>query len=157
MTATARILHLCIAPGGGAPLARSPRDEIELIEGKGIAGDRKYGQSKTRNVNLLTHRSYPWFEASFGRKLAPPGAFGEQIVISDEIDLNWLPIGARLRVGEAVLEIAYPREPCLHMAGNLGADKAAYFVGHVGVLCKVIRSGRVRCGDVVGVELPGAK
>ncbi len=38
------------------------------------------------------------------------------------------------------------------MAGNLGTDKAAYFVGHVGVLCRVTRSGLVRRGDKVVVE-----
>lgn len=148
----ATVLYLCTASPGGAPLVREERDELELVEGKGVRGDRKFGASKNRQVNLLTQRSYTWFEQSFGRALTAPGGFGEQIVISDEIDLNWLAVGARLALGEAELELAFAREPCLHMAGNLGADKAAYFVGHVGVLCRVTRSGRVRRGDKVVVD-----
>ncbi|MCC6572631.1 MAG: MOSC domain-containing protein [Planctomycetes bacterium] len=151
MSNAAKVLHLCIAPEGGAPLLRSPQDQVKLVKGKGIEGDRKFGQSKTRQINVITQRSYPWFEQSFGRKLKAPGAFGEQVVISDDIDLNWLPVGTKLSLGEAVIEIAYGREPCLHMAGNLGADKAAYFVGHVGVLCRVIKGGVVRVGDRVEV------
>ena len=154
MAKAAKVVGLCIAPEGGAPLSREPRKQLELVKAKGIVGDRKFGKSATRQVNLLTARSYEWFEQSFGRKLEAPGAFGEQVVINDEIDLNWLPVGARLSVGDAVLEIAYGREPCLHMAGNLGIDKAAYFVGHVGVLCRVTQSGVVKVGDRVTVESP---
>lgn len=151
MSAKATVTGLAIGLEGGKPLSREKRESVKLVEGKGVEGDKNFGKSKVRHVNLVNARSYAWFAASFGRALQAPGSFGEQIVVSDAIDLNWLPLGARLKVGEALLELATSRTPCETAATALNADKPSHLVGHVGVLCKVIESGTVRNGDAVQV------
>jgi MOSC domain-containing protein YiiM len=145
----AKILHLCIGPEGTPALTRQVREEADFVEGKGISGDKKFGKSTSRHVNLITAQSYDWFKRSFGRELKAPGAFGEQVVISDEIDINWLPLGAKLQVGEALLELAKPRQPCMHFASSVDAPGEELFVGHVGIMCRVLKSGKVRVGDKV--------
>lgn len=152
MDKPSKILHLCIAPPeGAAPLTRQARDEIELVEGKGIVGNKGFGKASSRHVNLITQQSYDWFKASFKRELKAPGGFGEQVVISPEIDINWLPLGSRLQLGEAVLELTKPRQPCMHFSSSVEAPSEELFVGHVGIMCKVVKSGRARVGDAVNV------
>jgi MOSC domain-containing protein YiiM len=151
MAKTPKILHLCIGPEGTPDLTRQPRDEIELVEGKGIKGDKKFGKSTSRHVNLLTQASYDWFKQSFKRELKAPGSFGEQVVVSSDLDVNWLPLGTKLQFGEAVLELAKPRAPCMHFATNVDAPSEELFVGHVGIMCRVIKGGKARVGDAVKV------
>lgn len=151
MIKPAKILHLCIGPEGTPDLTRQACDEIELVEGKGIKGDKKFGKSTSRHVNLITQHSYDWFKASFKRELKAPGGFGEQVVVSSELDVNWLPLGTKLQVGEAVLELAKPRQPCMHFASSVEAPSEELFVGHVGIMCRVLKSGKARVGDKVTV------
>ncbi len=149
MSASARIIHLCVGLEGAPALQREPRNEVEFVEGKGILGDKKFGKSSSRHVNLISEQSYAWFKASFGRELRAPGGFAEQVVISRDIDINWLPLGARLQVGEAVLELVKPRQPCMHFASSAGAPSEELFVGHVGIMCRVIKGGEAKVGDAV--------
>ncbi|MCC6465399.1 MAG: MOSC domain-containing protein [Planctomycetes bacterium] len=150
MASSAIVLGLAVGPeGNSAPLAREPRERLELVAGQGVKGDKKLGKNPDRAVNLLSEQSYTWFQRSFGRELAMPGGLGEQVVISNAIDPAWLPLGARLQVGEALLEVFSPRKPCDHLAGTLKCGKDSYFVGHVGVMCRVLQGGVVRRGDTV--------
>lgn len=152
MTDKATITGLAIGPEAATKaLHREPALALELVAGKGVKGDKKFGRSPTRQVNLINARSYAWFAASFGRTLSAPGAFGEQVVVSDAIDLGWLPLGARLQIGKAVLEIATFRTPCETAAGVLATESPSHLVGHVGVLCRVIEGGEIRLGDAVQV------
>jgi MOSC domain-containing protein YiiM len=150
MTTKATVTGLALGPQGEhPPLHRVAQPTLTLVEGKGVQGDKKFGASQHRQVNLINARTYAWFAASFGRALPAPGAFGEQVIVSDAIDLNWLPIGARFRVGGALLEVASNRTPCQSLADKVGVDRVSHFVGHVGVLCRVIEGGQVRNGDAV--------
>lgn len=150
MTAKATITGLALGPEGEhPPLYRLAQDALTLVAGKGVQGDKKFGTSQHRQVNLINARTYAWFAASFGRALAAPGAFGEQVVVSDAIDLNWLPIGAKFRAGAVLLEVASNRTPCESLAKKVGVDRVSHFVGHVGVLCRVIEGGTLRNGDAV--------
>lgn len=150
MTVKATITGLAVGPeGADKPLHREKRAALKLVADKGVEGDKNFGKSATRHVNLVNARSYAWFATSFGRTLQSPGAFGEQIVVSDAIDLNWLPLGAKFKVGTAVLEHVTNRTPCESLREAIQADKVSHFVGHVGILCRVIESGDVRDGDAV--------
>lgn len=150
MTIKATITGLALGPEGQhPPLHRVAQQALTLVAGKGVQGDKKFGTSQHRQVNLINARTYAWFAASFGRALAAPGAFGEQVVVSDAIDLNWLPIGAKFRIGAALLEVASNRTPCESLAGKVAVDRVSHFVGHVGVLCRVLEGGQIHLGDAV--------
>jgi MOSC domain-containing protein YiiM len=146
------VLGLAVGPEGAeTPLYREPREAVLLVEGKGIEGDKKFGKSKTRHVNLVSRHSYDWFKQSFGRDRYMPGGFGEQMVISEDIDPNWLKIGQRIRVGEAILQVVTPRTPCEGFTQAVEGAAVSHFVGHVGVMCAVVRGGRARIGDAVSL------
>lgn len=133
-------------------LARKPAPTVELTAGKGIVGDKRFGR-KRRQINILQARFYDWFAKAFGRTLEFGGA-GENIVISDELDLNWVLPGQRFRLGSAVVRWQDFRTPCEVLAGTLlgEAGSPSVFVGHVGILCDVVEGGQAKVGDAFGAE-----
>ncbi len=145
----ARVVGLAIAPQGGAALQREARQSLTFVEGKGVEGDKNFGKRAERAVNLLSQHSYDWFNRSFNRERPSPGGFGEQVVISGEIDPNWLKLRQRILVGDAILEVSTPRTPCDSFTSAVDGGKVSHFVGHVGVMCAVVKSGQATVGDVV--------
>ena len=149
----ATVLGLAIGPEGSSmPIHREARDAVNLVEGKGVEGDKKFGKSVGRQVNLVSQRSYDWFERNFGRPRDLPGGMGENIVISSEIDPSWLDLGQRIRIGEAVLEVVTPRSPCERFTETVEGIKISHFVGHVGLMCAVVKGGAVKVGDKAVLE-----
>jgi MOSC domain-containing protein YiiM len=149
----AKVLGLAVGPEGSAtPIHREPRESVMLVEGKGVEGDKKFGKSHGRQVNLLSERSYKWFERNFGRELSLPGGFGENIVVSGELDLAWLDLGQRINIGDAVVEVVTPRAPCASFTETVDGVKVSHFVGHVGWMCAVVKSGEVKVGDKAIIE-----
>jgi MOSC domain-containing protein YiiM len=145
----ARVTGLAVAPENGAPLQRDARQMVEFVEGKGVQGDKNFGKRAERGVNLVSQQSYDWFKRSFNRERPLPGGFGEQVVISGEIDPNWLDLRQRIQIGDAILQVVTPRTPCDGFTTAVDGDKISYFVGHVGVMCAVVKSGKAAIGDPV--------
>jgi MOSC domain-containing protein YiiM len=145
----AKVVGLAIAPENGAPLQRDARQSVEFVEGKGVQGDKNFGKRAERSVNLVSQQSYDWFKRNFNRERPLPGGFGEQVVISGEIDPNWLDLRQRIQIGDAILQVVTPRTPCDGFTKAVDGDKISYFVGHVGVMCAVVRSGKAAIGDPV--------
>jgi MOSC domain-containing protein YiiM len=147
-TISATVVALAVGPPGGAdrPINRERRPRLEFVIGKGVVGDKTFGKSELRQVNLISRLSYEWFERNFGRV---PDTLGEQVLVSRELDPNWLDLGQRLRVGTAILEVTTPRMPCAKFTETVQGGKVSYFVGHVGVLCRVVEGGHATKGDPV--------
>lgn len=152
----AKVLGLAIGPEGNTtPIYREARDSVNLVEDKGVEGDKKFGKSHGRQVNLLSQRSYDWFTRNFGRELELPGGFGENIVVSSELDLAWLDLGQRITIGGAVIEVVTPRSPCASFTEAVDGVKVSHFVGHVGWMCSVVKGGPVKVGDKAVIEDEG--
>jgi MOSC domain-containing protein YiiM len=126
---------------------RRPLQEANLVESYGIEGDRK-GGNPNRNLNVmdaitieeLAAQGYP----------TGPGVLGENIILSG-VDLRALPEGTQLRLGdEAVIALGKPRIPCEQLT-PLDARMPENVAGRVGVMCRVVKSGRVRVDDAVEV------
>ena len=151
--AEAKVLGLAVGPEGNeTPIYREARDSVMLVEDKGVEGDKKFGKSHGRQVNLLSERSYKWFERNFGRELDLPGGFGENIVISRDLDLAWLDLGTRINIGDAVIEVVTPRSPCASFTEAVDGVKVSHFVGHVGWMCAVVKGGEVKVGDEAVID-----
>jgi len=76
-----------------------------------------------------------------------PGVLYENMVV-DGLDVMRLQRGEQLRVGEAILEVTLPCDPCIRMERiRKGLKKA--LDGKRGMFAKVITSGVIRVGDSV--------
>ena len=78
------------------------------------------------------------------------GAFGENINTIG-IDLNHLPVGTRLAVGEAVLEVTQIGKECHNGGCAIKAATGECVMPTDGIFATVIRGGVVRAGD--GIEI----
>ncbi|MES3000121.1 MAG: MOSC domain-containing protein [Pseudomonadota bacterium] len=143
-------------------------DEIVLVEGLGVQGDahsgrtvkhrsrvaRNPGQPNLRQVHLLHAELFD--ELMAAGFAVWPGDMGENITTRG-IDLLGLPTGARLRIGEALIEVTGLRNPCSQidrfqrglMQAVLGRDEHGALVRKAGVMGVVISGGAVRAGDAI--------
>jgi len=153
--------------------SKVPVEEIELLEGVGVRGDAHAGatvkhrsrvaanpsQPNLRQVHLI-HREL-FDELAAADHDVTPGQLGENITTAG-LDLLGLPVGSRLHLGEAVVVVTGLRNPCQQInnfqAGLLKQlvrkDDAGEVHKLAGVMGIVARSGTVRPGDAIAVELP---
>jgi len=136
----ATVLAVCISENKGE--RKKPVEAVQLRENHGIAGDAHAGEWH-RQVSLLAQESIDKMRA-LGLDVNA-GDFAENITTSG-IDLVSLPIGARLQVGEALLEVTQIGKEChtrcaiFYQAGDCVMPKEGIFV-------KVITGGLIRPGD----------
>lgn len=86
----------------------------------------------------------------------PFGSMGENLAIEGLLEPQvW--VGDQLAVGEVVLRVESPRQPCYKFNARLGfawASKMMVQSGYTGFYCAVVRQGKVAAGDAVRV-VPG--
>jgi len=120
-----------------------------LQESHGLVGDAHAGLSE-RQVSLLALESIERANKEH-RIEAGPGDFAENLT-TQGIDLLSLPIGTRLRAGEAVLEVVQiGKSP--HVARTYSFQGLSLLPTE-GIFCRVIKSGRVRRGSEITVIAP---
>jgi MOSC domain-containing protein YiiM len=149
------------------------RASISLLQGLGVEGDAHAGttvkhrsrirqdpkQPNLRQVHLMQMELIEELNAQ-GFALTP-GLMGENITTRG-IDLLGLPRGARLRIGNAVIEVTGLRNPCAQLDGLRPGLMAAVLdrapdgslIRKAGVMGIVLRSGTVMPGDRIEVEMP---
>lgn len=135
-----KVLAICTSKHKGT--LKNEVEEANFIKEFGIEGDAHAGKWH-RQVSLLAFEKIDEFRNKGGD--VDFGAFGENLVI-DEIELNKLPVGQRLTVGEVLLEVTQIGKEC--------HDKCAiyYQVGECimpknGIFTRVLQGGKVRVGD----------
>jgi MOSC domain-containing protein YiiM len=116
-----------------------------LKEGYGLLGDAHAGSDK--QVSLLALEDIQKIRAEKGID-AGPGDFAENITTSG-IDLVTLPVGARLRLGEAVIKVTrIGKEKHLVHTYNY---KGTSILPRRGVFASVEKNGHVRAGDRITI------
>ena len=74
-------------------------------------------------------------------------------MVSD-INLNALR-HQRFTIGDTLFEAGALCHPCSRMESALGKGGVAAMLGHGGLCCRILRSGRIAVGDTVVVDAPG--
>jgi MOSC domain-containing protein YiiM len=139
----------------GAPRERARAIEATVaLAGIGLADDRlgQRGEAElsTRQVTLIQHEHLPLIAAFARSGPLDPVDLRRNIVVSG---INLLTLKkARLRVGEAVLEIVGPCAPCSRMEEVIGPGGYAAMRGHGGMTARILEGGAIRVGDVVRVD-----
>jgi cyclic pyranopterin phosphate synthase len=122
--------------------AKRPVDEIKLVADLGVEGDA-HAEAGKRQVSLLAIEDIESFSAS---GIAPlPGDFAENITTRG-VDLPSLPIGTRLSIGEAVLEVSQIGKEC-HEGCAIRKKTGDCIMPRRGIFACVVIGGKVRRGD----------
>lgn len=150
--ATGRVAALYLRPRRG--------DSPQLVErayaraGVGLDGDHYRAADGRRQVTLIQAEHLP----VVARLLARPAIAAEDLRRNLTVaGINLAATrGARLRLGEALVEITGFCHPCSRMEEILGHGGYNAMRGHGGVTGRIIESGWIAAGDPVLVETPGA-
>ncbi len=134
----ARVVALFSKPVTGGLV---PVQSLEAVAGEGFRGDRTRG-SKKRQVLLV---SKPVLD-ELGYE---PGVLREQVTVDDP-NLQSLDPGAKVQVGEVLIEITQDCEPCGKMARNLGENPKEFMAKtelRRGMLGRILTDGVIKIGD----------
>ncbi len=141
----AEVTAVCISTEKG--VAKHPVAQIELRVRHGIEGDAHAGDWH-RQVSLLADESVDTMRA-MGWTLGA-GDFAENI-LTRGIELKTLPVGTRLRVGTALLEVTQIGKEC-HSDCAIRRTTGKCVMPTDGIFAVVLAPGRVRPGDPISVE-----
>lgn len=135
------VLHLYQCLAHGEPMREF--EEVIAIENKGFLECIHGRSGSSRQVLLVDVETLEEFGIA-------PGQTRENITTRG-IALGKLPLGQRLRIGEALLEVTKPCTPC-HQMDEIRQGLQAAIRGRRGLLCRVVESGPIRRGDRIEVE-----
>jgi len=125
---------------------KAPRDEVILLREYGIDGDAHAGRWH-RQVSLLAQESIATMRA---RGLAVgPGDFAENVTTAG-IAVARLPVGARLLLGAALVEVTQIGKICHHHCA-IYEQAGDCVMPREGIFVRVLEGGSVRPGDDVVV------
>lgn len=139
-----KIVAICTSEKKGT--AKICVDEANLIYDFGIEGDAHAGKWH-RQISLLELAKIDDFIARGGN--VKFGDFGENLVV-DGIELDKLPIGQRIEVGETVLEVTQIGKQC-HTKCEIFYRVGQCIMPIYGIFAKVIKGGKIAVGDKVNL------
>lgn len=133
---TPHVLHLFFCMAHRLPMR--PLDQVRAVFDKGFENCAHGRPESWRQVLLMD------IETLEALGIAP-GAVKENITTRG-LDVQGLERGQRIRVGEAVLEVTIPCEPCTRM-NEIRDGLEQTLRGRRGMLCRVVTEGLIRRGD----------
>ena len=122
-------------------------DRATAVAEEGLAGDRHAKRGSRRQVLLVEQETLETLDLA-------PGDVREQVTVRG-IALDRLVFGARLRVGEAVFEVAGPCHPCERM-DEIRPGLQDSLAGRRGRFVRVVGAGSFAVGDALILEPPAA-
>ena len=137
-----KVVAVCISSSKGE--RKTPVAAVELREEHGIVGDAHAGPWH-RQVSLLARESIDKMRA-LGLDVTT-GDFAENLT-TEGVDLLALPIGTRLSVGAAELEVTQIGKEC-HTRCAIYYQAGDCVMPKEGIFARVLRGGIVRPGDKV--------
>jgi MOSC domain-containing protein YiiM len=140
---------------------REHLDRVRLTPEAGVPGDA-WG----RRLPLLADAQITVMQTDVAELVAngqPLALFGDNLFLDLDLSAGNLPVGSRVRIGEAVLEVTpKPHNGCRKFLGRFGKD-ALRFVAQPelrhrnlrGIYLRVVEAGDVQVGDAVEVLARG--
>lgn len=165
---------IAVARDEGHNFSKRIVPEIKIVTGLGVDGDAHQGmkvkhrsrvkadptQPNLREVHLIHSELFD--EVAKKGFHVNPADLGENITTKG-IDLLALPRGSHLKIGDdVVLEVTGLRNPCVQiddfqkglLSAVLDRGPNGELIRKSGIMTVVLKSGWVRRGDCINVELP---
>ena len=147
MTQKGRIVAVCTSTRKG--IRKRNVEQAELRPDWGIVGDA-HAADWHRQVSLLAWESVEKMRA-LGLNVNA-GSFAENIT-TEGLSLVDLPVGARLRLGEALVEVTQIGKEC-HDRCAIYYQAGDCVMPREGIFVRVHQGGRVQVGDAIEVLSP---
>lgn len=142
---------------------KEPVDDPIFLDSRGVRGDHINNLKVHGGLDKACY-GYGKNHYDYWKTLHPDlnwtyGMFGENLTIS-KIDESQILIGDIYKVGEAIVQVSQPRQPCNKFAAKFGATEVIkQFINydHPGIYLRVIQSGKVQIGDELLLDLRNSK
>lgn len=131
---------------------KEPRSELVWLGRTNLEGD---GQADLENhggpekaVNVYPAEHYPYWAHAIGLANLQPGGFGENFTIEGLLESD-VCIGDIFEIGESLVQLSQPRQPCWKLARRWRIKDLAVRVqetGRTGWYFRVLREGYVQAG-----------
>lgn len=128
----------------------------EHLAGDGQADLRVHG-GPDKAVYAYPLEHYDFWRQHVPPELLVPGAFGENLTTAGLLETD-ARVGARYRVGTAVLMAVQPRQPCFKLGIRLrdaGLVRRFEEARRSGIYFRVVQRGVVQAGDAITLIEPG--
>jgi len=111
--------------------------------------ERKYHGGIDKACYLYSKDHYPFWKKKYPETDIQWGAFGENITI-EGLDESNILIGSTYQLGDALIEISQPRQPCYKLGirfNNPLVVKDFFQSDYPGIYIRIIKEGSVKVGD----------
>ncbi len=111
--------------------------------------DRKHHGGEFKACYLFSENQYDYWKGLYPNLDWNWGMFGENLTVED-LNEDDIQIGDIYKVGEALVQITQPREPCFKFGykfGNQNALKQFIDKGYSGTYVRILQEGYVTAGD----------
>jgi MOSC domain-containing protein YiiM len=126
---------------------KSFAESAELVAGHGLQGDSHAGRDPERQVSLFANEVLRQMQSE-GFRVSPEELSAN--LLTENIPLDSLKTGVRLRIGETLLEIVEARRPCRNLT-KIDNRLPKRIYGQCGQLARIVKGGTVRAGDDIEV------
>lgn len=126
----------------------------ELAVSGDIIGNPKVHGGLFKACYLFAKEEYEFWKPLYPELKWHWGVFGENLTVSG-LDESKLRIGDQYRVGESLIQITQPREPCFKLGirfNDQGIIKKFIERRRPGTYVQVLENGKVRAGDKLKLE-----
>jgi MOSC domain-containing protein YiiM len=142
------VMWMGVRPEKSAPMLSC--DQVEVVAGFGITGDRFKASRTDREVTLVQVEHVSALASMLGGQPIDPGVLRRNIAVGS---INLLALkGKQFRVGSVVMEYTGLAHPCSKMERALGPGGYNAMRGHGGITARVVLSGEIKLHDKVMVH-----
>ncbi|TNJ43538.1 MOSC domain-containing protein [Tamlana fucoidanivorans] len=113
--------------------------------------DKKVHGGTFKACYLFSELHYTYWEKQYPDLEWDYGMFGENLTISN-LDESKIHVGDIYKLGQAIVEITQPREPCFKLAYKFGTiEIIEQFIhyGYSGTYVRILEEGLVKVGDTL--------
>ncbi|MFK5878340.1 MAG: MOSC domain-containing protein [Flavobacteriaceae bacterium] len=111
--------------------------------------DRKYHGGIDQAVYAYSFKHYDYFKNLYPDLEFEFGMFGENLTF-DDLNEKEITVGSTYKIGECILEVTKPRQPCSKLGIKFGTQNIVrqfWNTTFSGIYFKVLKIGFVKAGD----------
>ena len=126
-------------------------DEIEVIAGKGIKGDRYFHENNDlqKQLTLIESENIDYYNRKYNTNFSYVDF--RRNIITKNIELNDL-VGKTLSIGKIIVQGNDLCRPCKELQEKLGIDNyIKEFLRRGGLRCEILSSGIISIGDKIKI------
>ena len=146
-----KIIEIGITKKNNQKLKIEKVNNVEVVAGKGIKGDRNYHDynEARKQITLIESESIDYYNQKFNTNFSYLDF--RRNLITKNIQLNEL-VGKKLSIGQIDIQVHDLCRPCNYLQEILGKDNIIKeFLRRGGLRCEILISGNIKVGDEIKI------